>query len=162
MPPFARYLVARLLRAFLTVFGVVTLVFLLVHAIPGDPVQAILGEQASPEDRVALRRALHLDQPLYDQYVLFCGEVLSGSLGHSFRNQMRSVASLIWEVAPDTLTLALAAMIVALGVSLPLNSTELGRLYALGATFTADEVSGSWIDLGTDGRAPWWKTTSAP
>ena len=54
MDGFARYLIARLLRAVLTIACVVSLVFLLVHAIPGDPIQAILGDQASPEDRAAL------------------------------------------------------------------------------------------------------------
>jgi peptide/nickel transport system permease protein len=143
MRPFARYLTARLLRALVTVFGVVTLVFLLVHAIPGDPVQAILGDQSSPEDRLALRRALHLDQPLLDQYALFCRDILSGSLGHSFRNQMRSVASLIWEVAPDTLWLALAAMLVALAVSLPL-----GTLAAVRRGSRWDELASSLALLG--------------
>ncbi|HEY2735572.1 MAG TPA: ABC transporter permease [Polyangiales bacterium] len=121
MSPLLRYVLTRLARAAFTVAGVVTLVFLLVHAIPGDPVQAMLGDQASPEDRRALRAALHLDQPLFEQYVLFCRSVLDGTLGHSFRDQMHSVASLIIEVAPDTLELALSAMIVALGLGLPLG-----------------------------------------
>src|SRR5690349_15083737 len=58
------YAALRILRALVTVWGVVTLVFLLVHLMPGDPIDAILGDQASQEDRVALRRALRLDQPL--------------------------------------------------------------------------------------------------
>lgn len=122
MPTFARYLLARLLRGAATVFGVVTMVFLLVHAIPGDPVQAMLGDQASPEDRAALRTALRLDRPLLEQYVLFCQDIANGSLGHSFRNQLRSVASLIGEVVPDTLALALAAVVVAFVLALPLGT----------------------------------------
>ena len=122
MPAFVRYLLTRLLRGAATVLGVVTLVFLLLHLIPGDPVQAMLGDQASPEDRVALRSALHLDRPLPEQYALFLRDIWSGGLGRSFRDQSRSVASLIGEVVPDTLMLALAAVCVALCVALPLGS----------------------------------------
>jgi peptide/nickel transport system permease protein len=143
MPPLVRYLLTRLVRASLTVFGVITLVFLLVHAIPGDPVQAILGDQASPAERQALREALRLDRPLLEQYTLFCADVLHGSLGHSFRNQMRSVASLIAEVAPDTLLLALAAMLVALTLALPL-----GALAALRRGSGWDDLASSVALLG--------------
>lgn len=122
MDGFARYLLARLLRAVLTIACVVSLVFLLVHAIPGDPVQAILGDQASPEDRAALRSVLRLDRPLPEQYVLFLGDLASGTLGHSFRAQTRTVASLVFEVFPDTLQLAGAAMVIALALSLPLGT----------------------------------------
>jgi ABC-type dipeptide/oligopeptide/nickel transport system permease component len=122
MDGFARYLLARLLRAVLTIACVVSLVFLLVHAIPGDPVQAILGDQASPEDRAALRSVLRLDRPLPEQYVLFLRDLGSGTLGHSFRAQSRTVASLVFEVFPDTLTLAAAAMLIALALSLPLGT----------------------------------------
>lgn len=122
MPAFVRYLLTRLLRGAATVLGVVTLVFLLLHLIPGDPVQAMLGDQASPEDRLALRSALHLDRPLPEQYGLFVRDIWSGGLGRSFRDQSRTVASLIGEVVPDTLMLALAAVCVALCVALPLGS----------------------------------------
>jgi peptide/nickel transport system permease protein len=122
MDGFARYLLARLLRAILTIACVVSLVFLLVHAIPGDPVQAILGDQASPEDRAALRSVLRLDRPLPEQYGLFLADIASGTLGHSFRAQTRTVASLVFEVVPETLTLAAAAMVIALALSLPLGT----------------------------------------
>ena len=69
----ARYVVERLARAVFTVVGVVTLVFLLVRAVPGDPVDVILGDQASPEDRAALRTALHLDRSYFEQYGAFWG-----------------------------------------------------------------------------------------
>ncbi|HMI91465.1 MAG TPA: hypothetical protein VK509_08885, partial [Polyangiales bacterium] len=71
-----RYLLLRLARAGATVWGVVTLVFLLVHLIPGDPLDAILGDQAAPEDRAALRSALRLDRPLPAQYLAFAADVL--------------------------------------------------------------------------------------
>jgi ABC-type dipeptide/oligopeptide/nickel transport system permease component len=88
------YLAVRCARAAATVLGVVTLVFLLVHLIPGDPVDAILGEQASPEERALLRHYLRLDRPLPEQYLTFLGEVANGTLGHSFRRRSETVFSL--------------------------------------------------------------------
>jgi peptide/nickel transport system permease protein len=121
-PGLLRYLLLRLIRAVGTVWGVVTLVFLLVHLIPGDPVDAILGDQAAPEDRAALRSALRLDRPLPEQYAAFMHDVSSGSLGHSFRAQTRSVSSLVSEALPHTAVLALASMLLALACALPLGA----------------------------------------
>jgi peptide/nickel transport system permease protein len=70
-PGLLRYLVGRLVRALLTVIGLVTIVFLLVRLIPGDPVEAILGDQAGPEEKAELRRALNLDRPVGEQYLSF-------------------------------------------------------------------------------------------
>lgn len=117
-----RYVAARCARALLTVFGVVSLLFLLVHATPGDPVSAILGDQASPEDRAALRSALRLDQPVAAQYVAFVGDVANGTLGHSFRERGVTVASLLARVLPFTAALAVGALLVALCISLPLGA----------------------------------------
>jgi peptide/nickel transport system permease protein len=121
MSAFPRYVLFRVARALATVWGVVTLVFLLVHLIPGDPIDAILGDQAAPEDRAALRSALRLDRPLPEQYAVFMGEVASGELGRSVRSRERTVADLVSEVLPFTAALALAAMAVALALSLPLG-----------------------------------------
>src|SRR4051812_30000849 len=117
-----RYVLLRLMRAAGTVWGVVTLVFLLVHLIPGDPVDAILGDQAAPEDRAALRSALRLDRPLTEQYAAFMHDVSSGSLGHSFRSHDRTVSSLVSEALPYTAVLALASMLLALACALPLGA----------------------------------------
>jgi peptide/nickel transport system permease protein len=121
------YAALRIVRALVTVWGVVTLVFLLVHVIPGDPIDAILGDQASSEDRVALRKALRLDQPLAAQYAAFLGDTLDGSLGHSYRQRDREVSAMIAEVAPHTARLALAAMLIALGIALPLGILAAAR-----------------------------------
>jgi peptide/nickel transport system permease protein len=64
---------------------------------------------------------LRLDRPLPEQYVLFLHDIAAGTFGHSFRAQSRTVASLVFEVLPDTLTLAAAAMVVAIALSLPLG-----------------------------------------
>lgn len=126
-PGLLRYVAERCARAALTVFGVVTLVFLLVRLVPGDPIDAILGDQASPEDRAELRRALHLDQSFADQYIAFIGEVGDGTLGHSFRRRNVTVWSLIEEVLPATAALALAALLVAWALAVPLGALAAAR-----------------------------------
>ena len=110
------------MRAGFTVFGVIAIVFLLVRAVPGDPVDSILGDQASPEDRVQLRKALHLDDTISRQFGVFLGEIGDGSLGHSFRKRGVTVSSLIAEVFPSTLILAFSAFAVAWAIALPLGS----------------------------------------
>jgi len=122
-----RYLAGRFARALATVFGVVTLVFLLVRLVPGDPVDAILGDQAAPEDRAALRSTLRLDRPFGEQYVAFLGDSVNGSLGHSFRQRDETVSSLILEVLPSTLVLALAAVLIAWMLAVPLGSLAAAR-----------------------------------
>lgn len=117
-----RYLAGRLVRALLTVIGLVTIVFLLVRLIPGDPVEAILGDQAGPEEKAELRRALELDEPVSVQYVSFLREVAGGTMGTSFRRPDRSVWSLMREVLPDTIVLAIAALLVAWTVAIPLGT----------------------------------------
>jgi len=67
-----RLILIRLGSVLLVVFGVCTLVFLLIHLVPGDPVEAMLGESARPADREALRAALGLDRPLTEQYLRWC------------------------------------------------------------------------------------------
>ncbi len=121
-PGLLRYLTGRLLRALLTVVGLVTIVFLLVRLIPGDPVEAILGDQAGPEQKAELRRSLKLDRPFGEQYVAFVGEMVDGTMGQSFRQPDRSVWSLMREVLPSTIVLALAALLVAWWVAIPLGA----------------------------------------
>ena len=116
-----RHLLGRLLRALFTVAGVVTLVFLLVRMLPGDPVDAILGDQASPEDRAALRELLHLDDPLPLQYARFVGSVVDGTLGHSFRQRDRTVGSMVAGALPPTAILALCSLVLAWSIAVPLG-----------------------------------------
>ncbi len=139
-PGLIRYLGQRIARAALTVLGVVTLVFLLVRLVPGDPVAAILGDQASPEDRAALRDALHLDEPMGQQYVGFLANVANGTLGHSFRQRQTTVASEVLHVLPDTLVLALASVVFAWLIAVPLGAlaaTKRGSLWDRSASTVA-------------------------
>lgn len=117
----------RLVRALLTIVGLVTIVFLLVRLIPGDPVEAILGDQAGPEEKAELRRALKLDRPVGEQYVSFVGEIADGTMGTSFRRPDRSVWSLMREVLPHTIVLAMAALLVAWLVAVPLGTIAAAR-----------------------------------
>jgi ABC-type dipeptide/oligopeptide/nickel transport system permease component len=116
----ARFLLRRLLLTIPVIVGVATLVFSLIHLVPGDPVQAMLGESASPQDVAQLRTRLGLDRPLYQQYASFARGAVRGDLGISLRTN-QPVTAVILERMPATLELALAAMLVALVVAIPLG-----------------------------------------
>jgi peptide/nickel transport system permease protein len=114
-----RYLLQRLLLLVPTLLGALTLVFFLIHLIPGDPVEVMLGETASAADKEELRHALGLDQNLFVQYASFLGALARGNLGHSLYEQ-GAVADLIGARFPATLELALCAIVFALLLSVPL------------------------------------------
>src|SRR5262245_34971585 len=115
-----RFLFRRLLLTLPVLFGVATLVFSLIHFVPGDPVQAMLGESASQQEIDQLRARLGLDQPLYVQYINFMKHAAVGDLGTSLRTD-QPVSTLIAQRMPATVELAAAAMIVALVIALPLG-----------------------------------------
>ena len=115
-----RFLARRLVLTIPVLLGVATLVFSLIHLIPGDPAQAMLGEAASPEDIADLRQRLGLDRPLVEQYGSFLRGVLQGDLGTSLRTS-QPVTTMIAERMPATFELAAAAMVFAIGVAMPLG-----------------------------------------
>jgi ABC-type dipeptide/oligopeptide/nickel transport system permease component len=115
-----RFLVRRLALTLPVVLGVATLVFALIHLIPGDPAQAMLGETASEQDVQALRERLGLDRPLVEQYGAFLTGIARGDLGTSLRTN-EPVATAILDRLPATLELAAAAMVVSIGVAIPLG-----------------------------------------
>ncbi|MEJ2640615.1 MAG: ABC transporter permease [Desulfosarcinaceae bacterium] len=114
------YLIRRLLLLFVVLFGVVTLVFFLIHLIPGDPVDIMLGDQALAADKEVLRHAMGLDQPIASQYLSYLGDLLRGDLGRSVHSH-RPVLAEIVERFPATVELMLGAMAVALLMALPLG-----------------------------------------
>ncbi|MDX9740240.1 MAG: ABC transporter permease [Gammaproteobacteria bacterium] len=114
------FLLSRLTSALLVVFGVSVLVFLLIHAVPGDPVEVMLGETSQPADREELRRALGLDQPLPVQMAEYYRRLLDFDLGTSLYSR-RPVAEILAERFPATLELAVAGLAVALLLALPLG-----------------------------------------
>ena len=114
------FLSRRLLLTIPVLFGVATLVFSLIHLVPGDPVQSMLGDSASPSDMANLRARLGLDRPLYVQYGSFLAGLAKGDLGVSLRTN-QPVAAAIAERLPATFELASAAMILAVLVAIPLG-----------------------------------------
>jgi peptide/nickel transport system permease protein len=129
------FLIRRLVLTIPVLLGVATLVFSLVHLVPGDPVQAMLGESASPQDVAELRGRLGLDRPLYEQYTGFLKGLATGNLGRSLRTNQPVVAA-IAERLPATLELAFAAMLVATIVAIPL-----GIVAAAGAGTRVDHAA---------------------
>jgi peptide/nickel transport system permease protein len=115
-----RFLVRRLLLTIPVILGVATLVFSLIHLVPGDPVQAMLGESASPADMADLRGRLGLDRPLLVQYGRFLKGLAKGDLGTSLRTN-QPVAAAIGERLPATFELAIVAMVLAVLFAVPLG-----------------------------------------
>jgi ABC-type dipeptide/oligopeptide/nickel transport system permease component len=115
-----RYLLRRLLLTIPVLLGVATLVFALIHLVPGDPAQAMLGEGVSQSEVTALRHTLGLDRPLLTQYGSFLRGISRGDLGTSFRYNT-PVTAQIREKFPNTAILALSAMAVALVFAIPLG-----------------------------------------
>ncbi|MBI5341779.1 MAG: ABC transporter permease [Deltaproteobacteria bacterium] len=115
-----RYLLSRMAQLVPVVFGVVTIVFLLIHLIPGDPVEIMLGESAVAAQKEELRRDLKLDRPIAAQYAEFLGGLATGDLGVSFRSR-EPVLREILSRFPATLLLAAASLLVAVSIAVPLG-----------------------------------------
>lgn len=113
-----RYLLTRLAYMVPVVWLVVSVVFLMIHLVPGDPIQAMLGEGAAGADVAAARHAYGLDEPLSLQYVHYWRGVLHGDLGRSVRLN-KPVGQLVATAWPSTLRLALCAMLVAVLLAIP-------------------------------------------
>ncbi len=121
-----RLLVRRLLLLVPTMLGAATIVFALLRAVPGDPVEIMLGESASPADVAALRRDLGLDGPPAVQYLTFLSRVARGDLGISITYRA-PVTTVIAARYGATLELAGAAALVAVGFALPLGLLAAAR-----------------------------------
>ena len=117
---FLNYLIQRLINAIFILFGVTTLVFLLIHLVPGDPVEVMLGESARPADRAALQAALGLDLPLFQQWLNFMKGVLFFDLGESLHSR-QSVSAILSERIPATLLLSVSSLMVAVIIAFPLG-----------------------------------------
>ena len=116
----SRFLARRLVLTIPVLLGVATLVFSLIHLIPGDPAQAMLGEAAPQADVEELRKRLGLDRPLLEQYGAFLQGLAKGDLGISLRTGL-PVTDQIVERMPATIELAAAAMLVAIAFAIPLG-----------------------------------------
>jgi ABC-type dipeptide/oligopeptide/nickel transport system permease component len=110
--------VRRILLALPVIWVVVSVVFLLIHLVPGDPIAQMLGEGANTADIAALRHAYGFDAPLSQQYAHYWHGILRGDLGQSLRLH-DSVTHLVLQRYPYTLALTLAALLIGIAVSVP-------------------------------------------
>ena len=115
-----QYLGKRLLGLMPVLLGITLLVFSILHLIPGDPVTVLLGERATPEQVALVKQQLGLDQALWIQYLAFLRQIVTLNLGTSLVSGL-AIATEIQTRFPATLELAIAAMLIALGVGLPLG-----------------------------------------
>jgi ABC-type dipeptide/oligopeptide/nickel transport system permease component len=126
------YVISRLLQSVVVIFGVMTIVFVLMNA-SGDPARVMLPQEASEEDIQAFRVAYGLDRPLHEQYVKHMLRIARGDFGQSIWIQGRDAMDLVVERYPATVSLALCALAITLAVALPLGILSAIRPY-------------SWID----------------
>lgn len=114
------FILRRLLASIPTLLAVLTLVFIIVRVVPGDPALVILGDQATPEAAAALRARLGLDVPILTQYVRFLGAALTGDIGTSMVSG-RPVFEEVGAVLPHTIDLTIASMILGIVVGVPVG-----------------------------------------
>jgi peptide/nickel transport system permease protein len=144
------YLIQRLLGACLALFGVVSIVFLFIHLIPGDPVAIMLGESATGADRAALVHALGLDEPLVAQYLHFLAGLSRFDLGTSIQQQL-PVSALLLERLPATGLLALVTLCLTLLLSMPLGIVAALRRHsvwdhlAMGCSLLGVSIPNFWL-----------------
>jgi peptide/nickel transport system permease protein len=136
------YLIRRLALTIPVLLGVATLVFSLLHLVPGDPAQSMLGEAAAPADVAELRTRLGLDRPLAAQYGDFMVGAVQFDFGTSFRYNTK-VSTEIGSRLRNTMLLAVSAMAVALTIALPLG--------VLAATFRGRSVDHAAMTLALVG-----------
>jgi peptide/nickel transport system permease protein len=127
-----RFIVRRLLQLIPTLFGLSLLLFVWLHRLPGGPETAILGERGTPETRAQIREQMGLDEPIWVQYGRFMKRLLSGDLGTSISTK-RPVTTEFLERFPGTVELTTVALIIAIGVGIPLG-------------YLAARRRGSWLD----------------
>lgn len=127
-----RFILKRLLFLLFILFGVSILVFISVRLIPGDPAQVMLGEKATPESLERLRNQLGLNKPLYEQYMIYLGNLLKGDLGISITSN-NSVMSEIIRKFPATIELSFASMFIA-------------TIFGVSAGILAAVYRNSWLD----------------
>ncbi len=127
-----RFIGRRLVTLVPTLLAVLTLVFVLVRVVPGNPALIPLGDQATPEAIARFYRETGLDQPIWHQYLSFLGQIARGDLGRSMIND-RPVTSAIAEVLPYTLELSIAGVVVGVLLGVPLG-------------VVAARSNGGWVD----------------
>lgn len=128
----ARLVALKLLRLVLLMFIVTAAVFMLISVVPGDPAVAVLGSEATLAEYERVRAELNLDDPIWERYVSWLGDAVTGDLGNQLTNQAFTVVERIQQTFPVTLEIALLSMVIALLVSIPLGifaALYQGRLF---------------------------------
>ena len=117
-----RFLFTKFLLAFFTIFITTILVTLLIHIVPGDPVQIMFAQSqgSTPEQIEQVRINLGLDQPIYIQYLNYIDQLSKGDLGKTIRGG-QPVLEVIFQRLPNTILLATSAMIIAILLGVPLG-----------------------------------------
>jgi len=145
-----RLVVGRVMQSIPTLIGVVSLVFLLLHMVPGDPVDALLGETAMAADRDALRQAMHLDQPLILQYAHYMQGLVTGDWGESLIDH-RPVLARIAERIGATAQLALVSLLLAavmalgLGYAAARRANRAADYAAMGVSLCGISIPNFWL-----------------
>ncbi|MBD2136573.1 ABC transporter permease [Anabaena sp. FACHB-1237] len=121
------YIVSRLLLAPLQLLTIITIVFLLLRATPGDPADAILGGRAPESAKEELRKQLGLNLPIWLQYFLYLGRLLSLDLGTSLTSRGQKVGEIIGQYFPATVELAMGSMLVSLVVGILVGTISASR-----------------------------------
>ncbi|MER9776566.1 ABC transporter permease [Mesorhizobium sp. M0220] len=130
------YLLKRIALAITIIATAVTLLFLMIRAVPGDPAAILLGPRATPEMKALLHQEMGLDKPLIMQIASFFGGLLRGNLGYDVFSQ-RSVADIVFEQLPYTIELILASILWAVAIAVPLGCYSAMRRNSL-----IDQVAG--------------------
>jgi peptide/nickel transport system permease protein len=155
-----KYLIRRIFATIPVLFGVLLLVFSMLHFLPGDPVQLMMTESGggakaadtSPEQYMLIRHELGLDRPLYVQFGLYVSHAVRGDLGRSFRSQ-QTVARMIVTVLPNTVRLALVSLGVAVALGLILGTISAVRhnswldTLSMFAALIGVAMPGFWLGL---------------
>jgi peptide/nickel transport system permease protein len=124
--PRARFIARRLLLAIPVIVAMSIFVFLMIHLVPGDPVQTMLGFRATPHNVAVVREQLGLDQPLLHQYLAWAGGLLQGNFGEDFISHA-PVATLLAQRLPVTIELTLLSMTLAVLIGVPLGVRAAAR-----------------------------------
>jgi peptide/nickel transport system permease protein len=125
-----KYIVRRLLLLIPILLGLSLLLVFFLHLLPGDPCSANLGEHSTPENLARCRTGLGLDRPVYQQYIDYMAGLLHGDLGVSATSKVPVTTSFIARF-PATIELTVAAMLLAIGVGIPLGVAAAKRQYSL-------------------------------
>jgi len=115
-----QYLISRIFSALIVICGVTLMVFLLIHLVPGDPIEVMLGESATPVDRELLRQSLGLDKPIFTQFIDYVSGLVQLDAGSSIHSG-RAISDILAPRILPTIYLTLSALLVAVMIAFPLG-----------------------------------------